>query len=281
MSRQWHVPGPTLAAYAEESLSDVDSWSVEAHLVSCALCRAALTRASAGTPVEALVAAVGARVALDLPVERAPAGRFRRSLLLLRGAPGTRTSWLLALAMVLFAATALDAAMFTTWTDQMPRWWFDHGSYVVLVAPLLQIAGVGLSYGPWVDPCHEMTGSAALGGFRLLLVRTALVLVAVVPATVLVGLITGRGAPVLMLLPGLGLTTLTLALGTVIQLRHAALGLGGAWLAACLVPMLLDSVPYLLTAPLPAVWLPVIVLSSVTVLLRRHAFTRMPQLVRS
>ncbi|SDM47331.1 zf-HC2 domain-containing protein [Allokutzneria albata] len=281
MSRQWHVPEPTLVAYAVEDLSDVDSWSVEAHLVTCADCRAALTRASAGTAAAATVGLVHERIALDLPAQRAPASRLRQFFLLLRGAPGTRTSWFLALATVLVAASVLDAAMFTTWTPNMSRWWFDHGSYVVLVAPLLQIAGVGLSYGPWVDPCYEITGSAALGGFRLLLVRTALVLVAVVPATVLVGLATGRGAPVLMLLPGLGLTTLTLALGTVIQLRHAALVLGGAWLAACLVPVLLDSVPYLLATPLPAVWLPVIVLSSVTVLLRRHAFTHMPQPVRS
>ncbi|MCP3802988.1 hypothetical protein NLX83_27310 [Allokutzneria sp. A3M-2-11 16] len=281
MSRQWHVPAPTLVAYAVEDLSDVDSWSVEAHLVACADCRAALTRASAGTPAAATVGLVHERMALDLPAQRAPASRLRQFFLLLRGAPGARASWLLALGLVLVAATALDATIATAGLADRGTWWFDHGSYVVLVAPLLQIAGVALSYGPWIDPCHEMTGSSPLGGLRLLLIRTALVLAAVVPATLLLGMVTGRGTPVLTLLPGLGLTTLTLALGSVVQLRHAALAVGGAWLAVSVAPLLVDSVPYLLASPRPAVWVPVIVLSSATVLLRRRSFTYAPQLVRS
>ncbi|WP_086828564.1 zf-HC2 domain-containing protein [Allokutzneria sp. NRRL B-24872] len=281
MSRQWHVPEPTLVAYAVEDLPDVDSWSVEAHLVTCAECRAALTRASAGTPAAATVDLVRERIALDLPAQRAPMGWLRQFLLVLRGAPGARSSWLLALAFVLVAASLLDASPLSRGFGEPGSWWFAHGSYVVLVAPLLQIAGVALSYGPWIDPCHEMTGSAPLGGLRLLLIRTLLVLVAVVPATLVVGLFTERGTPVLTLLPGLGLTSLTLALGSVIQLRHAAMVIGGGWLTACAVPLLVQSVPQVLASPMPVVWLPVIVLSSATVLLRRRSFTYAPHLVRS
>jgi len=104
---------------------------------------------------------------------------------------------------------------------------------LLALAPLVPVIGVGLAYGPGVDPAHEMTVVAPISGFRLLLLRAA----TVVGITVVLGGVASvftadRGLiAAAWLIPALALCTATLGLSTWIPTRLAAAFVGATWLA--------------------------------------------------
>ncbi|GGY74711.1 hypothetical protein GCM10010300_18150 [Streptomyces olivaceoviridis] len=224
----WHVAEEDLRAYARGELAPPLLWSADAHLAGCAECRAVL-------------AAVWEPGALDAAWERldaeldAPRPRPLERLLLRLGVAGhtarllaatpvLRRSWLAAVTLVL-AMSVLTARA-------------GHSDTLFLVvAPLLPLAGVALSYGPAVDPTYEMTVVAPLHGFRLLMIRTVAVLVAGLALGALAGLaLPGFGLGALgWLLPALALTATGLALTPRFGPVGAPSAVGGGWVALLLV----------------------------------------------
>ncbi|TCO60741.1 zf-HC2 domain-containing protein [Actinocrispum wychmicini] len=224
----WHVPDDLLRGYLEGRIDPPRAMSVEAHLVGCVQCRAAV-------PVdESWLAAswdgVQERVA---PPRRSPVERLLGRVVpehvarLLLATPALSRAWLLAVVLVL--AFAVAAAR------------LSDGSPVALllflvIAPVLPLGGISVAYGPAVDTAYELHAATPLAGVRLLLVRAGAVLVA---AT----LLTGVAAPFLAgplglsaawLLPALMLTVASLAAGTRVPIPVAAAGLAALWVGAVL-----------------------------------------------
>ncbi|MFF5188162.1 zf-HC2 domain-containing protein [Streptomyces sp. NPDC000345] len=115
---------------------------------------------------------------------------------------------------------------------------------LLVLAPVVPVAGVALSYGPYADPLHEIAAATPSGGLRLVLTRTAAVLGVSLPLLTLTGLLLpASGAPgaAAWLLPGLALTLASLVLAGFVGCRAATAVIGGGWLGAVLVPALTAS----------------------------------------
>jgi hypothetical protein len=221
MSQPWHVPEDDLRSYAETRLAGPLLWSVEAHVIACAECRERL--ASVCDP--ALLDAGWARVdaALDAPRP----GPIERLLLLagvpdhvarlLTATPALRLSWLGAVALTLAVTAGLARAAAPV--------------VFLAVAPLLPLLGVAVSFGPGVDPTYELTLTAPIQAFRLMLLRCVTVVAA---NAVLCGL-ASLSLPGLdwsaatWFLPSLALTVLTLLLAPRLGTLGAATVTGVGW----------------------------------------------------
>jgi len=223
----WHVAEEDLRAYAQGELTAPLLWSADTHLTACAECRAAL-------------AGVTDPVALDAGWERLDAeldaprpGRLESLLTrfgvadhtarLLAATPVLRRSWLAAVVFLLLATVGV------VHTAGSP-------TLFLVLAPLLPLAGVSLSYGPALDPTYEMAVVAPLHGFRLLMIRTLAVLAAGLGLNGLATLaLPGYGLRALAwLLPALALTATGLALTPRLGPVLAPSLVGGAWVAVLL-----------------------------------------------
>ncbi|MGI9623485.1 MAG: zf-HC2 domain-containing protein [Acidimicrobiales bacterium] len=183
---------------------------------------------------------------------------------LMAATPVLRRSWYLASMLVLFFGIAASNNA-------------DGGSIGVFLAmaPLVPVLGVALAYGPGVDPAHEMTLVTPLSGFRLVLLRSLVVLATSVTfcgvASVLVA--QEHGLSVLTwMLPALALTGLTLVASTFVPTRVAAGGVAGLWLL--IVAILANAADdlVLFAGAGQAVYLLVAVLSGAMLAIRRHYF---------
>ncbi|MFJ1881208.1 MULTISPECIES: zf-HC2 domain-containing protein [unclassified Streptomyces] len=288
----WHVSEELAGRYAAGSVPETDAWSVEKHVETCGGCAARLSAAVRVRPetgavldgvragVLAAVAAEAApakkpvRVAARGPVrgpvrglvrmtaprtaaaDGAPAKkpvpvapfRFagaatRAGRLLWAAGPALRGSWLVALVLVAVGAVALA---YGAGAGEAVR------PLLLVVAPVLPLAGVGLSYGRHADPMYEITAATPSGGLRLLLTRTAAVLVLSIPALTLAGAAlpasAGRPGAAAWLLPGLAMTLAALALGSYVGCRTGATSIAVAWAAAVVLPVFAASPPAALAA---------------------------------
>jgi len=220
----WHVQTELLTRYACGDIDETQAYSIEAHLPSCAQCRAQIAELVDEARLAHAWSAVEER--LDAP-RRGPveallmrAGMSEHVARLLGATPALRLSWLLACAMVL--AFAVLAAI----RYEQDLYWF------LVLAPLLPLAGVALAYGPEVDPAYEIGLAAPMSSFKLLLIRALAVLaatatMAAVAALALPGLHPSAGA---WLLPSLGLTLASLALSTRMSAFVACASLGVSWM---------------------------------------------------
>jgi hypothetical protein len=218
----WHVPGDQLARYAGRELTPPLLWSIDAHLMACAQCRAALAAAPAAPQDrwERLDAA------LDAPVP-GPAERLLVRLgvpeymaRLLAATPALRTSWLAAVTLTLaFTAVVARAA---------------EPVVFLAVAPMLPVAGVALSFGPLADPTYELSLVAPMHTFKLLLLRCVAVLAATTGLSAAASLaLPSLGlAAVGWFLPALALTLASLALTPRLGPVLAAGSVAACWLAA-------------------------------------------------
>jgi signal transduction histidine kinase len=134
--------------------------------------------------------------------------------------PALRASWLIAASIAtLFAISGehADPRMLTV---------------LLVLAPVLPVAGVAAAYGPWSDPMYEVTQATPASGFRVLLLRSIAVLSAAgVLVTAAALALPGAGpTAVAWVLPALGLCAASLTLATFVPLRQAALLVIGTWL---------------------------------------------------
>jgi hypothetical protein len=228
MTTTWHADPTVLTAYADGTLDDVRSSSLEAHLLTCDRCRVGVTTS---TPADAIDRAwEGIVDTIDTP-HRSAVERLLLALKvpehlarLLVATPSLRLSWLVAEALALgFAVIAANGA--TGRDEELVLFLF------LVVAALLPVAGVAVAFGPGVDPTYEIGVAAPMPADRLLLIRAAAVLASSVSITVFAALaLPGLDAiAAAWLLPALGLTVATLALGTWVRPLVAASSVALIW----------------------------------------------------
>lgn len=144
---------------------------------------------------------------------------------LVAATPALRRSWaaaLIAVVLVGLIAAGDDPSNITA---------------MLVLAPLVPVLGVALAYGPNVDPIHELSLATPMRGLRVLTIRAATVLtvaVAALAGTVLLSSASNALAFV-WLLPGLALTSLTVALMTTTTPRRSVAIVAAGWLALVLV----------------------------------------------
>ncbi|MFF9067098.1 zf-HC2 domain-containing protein [Streptomyces sp. NPDC014891] len=174
----------------------------------------------------------GPNPAQAAPSPSAPTRTGRWARLWWAVGPAVRGSWAVAVLLVVGGALALAHGAGVR----------GAGGLLLALSPVLPLAGVAVSYGRHADPMHEITAATPSGGLRLLLTRTAAVLVVCVPLLTAGGAllppVAGLPGAAAWLLPGLALTLATLALGSFVGCRAAAATLGGGWLIAVTGPLL-------------------------------------------
>ncbi|MBB4688301.1 zf-HC2 domain-containing protein [Amycolatopsis jiangsuensis] len=256
-----HVPDQLLATYvAGRELPGDKVWALEAHLETCAQCRARL--AGVTTAEEpGLLDAVWAGLEPRLTTPPQPP-RSRARAWLHGWATPAMVPWL---AMVLLVA-AITAVLTPMFSDQV--------SMVQLFAPVLPVFGVAAAWSRGLDPAHELVVGSPRAGLELILRRTVAVLAPVVPILLVAGWLTGSDVG-LVLLPALGFTTGTLALGSLIGASWAAGILSAVWLAALVVPATVFRSPFGLDSASVPFWIVAIVLTAGFVVFRRGAFMRL------
>jgi hypothetical protein len=238
----WHLDEELARGYVENRVPGVLATSVEQHLVTCPACRALLRPAVPTARLTAVWAEVLERV------EAPPVGRLERLLRragldeptarLVAVTPLLRTSWLAGTVLVL--ALALLAA--------------ETGAHAValflVLAPMLPVAGVALTFGPAADPAHEIVAGTPYSPVRLLAVRTLVVVsTTFLPAGVAAVLLPVQlGLALAWLLPALALTVGTLALSTRVSPHVAASALGVGWVSVVLYGVARND-PFLAAAP--------------------------------
>lgn len=226
----WHVAEEDLRAYGRGALAPPALWSADTHLTACAPCRERLAGLTDPAALDAGWARLDAE--LDAP-RRGPlesllvrCGVADHTARLLTATPVLRLSWLAAVTGVLLMTVLASYAL-------RPE---AEPTLFLALAPLLPLAGVALSYGPVLDPTHEMAVVSPTHGFRLLMIRTVAVLTVVLGLDLLATLAlpeVGLGA-LAWLLPALALTGLALALATRLGPLLAPSLTGAGWLALLL-----------------------------------------------
>ncbi|WP_137993376.1 zf-HC2 domain-containing protein [Streptomyces vilmorinianum] len=235
MTAPWHVTESLAARYAAGAAAEPDAWSLEKHVEVCGGCAArvsAAVRAGGSGPVladvrAALLETVRAEARARVP---SPASRWARALW--AAGPALRGAWLVAVLAAVGAAVAL--AYGAGFQEARP--------VLLAVAPMVPLGGVAVSYGRHADPMYEIGVATPSGGLRLLLTRAAAVLGVCVPLLTAAGAllppVSGVPGAAAWLLPGLALTLATLALGSFVGCRAAAMTLAGGWLLAVAGPLL-------------------------------------------
>ncbi|MFE7491192.1 zf-HC2 domain-containing protein [Kitasatospora sp. NPDC057541] len=205
-------------------------WALESHLETCAPCRGRLAAsvAAMAPDVAELLDTVRARLEPQLDAARpAPARRYR---------PGWASAWLTPVMTPWLAMTVAVTLVALLLDALAPPTFFGGTSLLLPLAPVLPLCGVAASWSRALDPAHELTASTAQAGLPLLLGRTTAVLLVVLPGLLLGGLLTGTMTAAQWLLPSLAFTSTALALGSVVGVTRAAVGLAAGWGAVVVVP---------------------------------------------
>jgi hypothetical protein len=167
--------------------------------------------------------------------------------------------------LIVLAALGLDLV------DQVGRGRFP--SLVLLIAPVAPLLGVAAAWSRRLDPAYELTVASPRAGLSLVLQRATAALVVVIPLLAVAGWAVGA-SPARWLLPCLAFTAGALALGEVIGLNRAAIGLAIGWVTAVVGPSILTATSPELLEPraLPA-WAALTGLIAIVLVLRRNAYT--------
>jgi hypothetical protein len=228
-----HAGIDSLDRYVDDRLGEAEAAVVEAHLLACADCREVLARRARVEPVvvkrhedswEQILEGVDQpRLTVSerlLALCRVPRPVAR----LVAAAPALRQAWLIAGLGLL--GVAVLAAQFRSGTVGTVTF--------VVTAPVVPLVGVALSYGSRGEPTGEVATVAPYRSFRLVVLRTLVVLATWFPAAIILALyLPGRGTTALLwFVPALALCALTLAASTFMDPAPAAAVLGVAWLTA-------------------------------------------------
>jgi hypothetical protein len=265
------VPAELLERYATGNPAIVpdELWAVEAHLEGCAICRdrlgEAVQRHSPATT--ALLARVADRLATEIAISPTMPRRRRAQVL-------GRSRWLLPpglLARLAMTVLLVLAALGLDLVDQQGRG--EYPSLVLLFAPVAPLLGVAAVWSRRLDPAYEFVMASPRAGLYLVLRRTLVALVVVIPALAAAGLPVGA-SPARWLLPCLAFTAGALALGEVIGLSRAAIGLAAAWVIGVVGPSMLTATsPELLEPAMLPVWAALTAVVAIVLALRRNAYT--------
>lgn len=223
---QWHPGEDALQTYVDGVAGVALAASVEAHLLSCAGCRAALAPAIAPTRLAAVRSGLEDRLdAAERPwlerlLRRLGVGEADARVLL--AAPSVRGSWWLA--VVLALALAVLAAVQSPSGDDT----------LLLLAPLLPVVATAAAYAPRLDPALALTQATPYPALRRLLLRSGTVAAASTGLAALasVALPIGNAQALVWLLPSAALTVSVLALSTWVDAEAAAAAACTAWLVA-------------------------------------------------
>jgi Putative zinc-finger len=225
-----HADIDSLDRYLDDRLGEAQAAMVEAHVLACPECRDVLARRAQVEPAAArrhedsweqiLEGVDQPRLAVSerlLALSRVPRPVAR----LVAAAPALRQAWLIA-GLGLLGVAVLTAHL-------------GVGTVTfVVTAPVVPLVGVALSYGSRGEPAGEVATVAPYRSFRLVVLRTLVVLASWFPAAVILALfLPGRGTTALLwFVPALALCALTLAASTFMDPAPAAAVLGVAWLTA-------------------------------------------------
>ncbi len=264
------TPDPDLAArYVAGQTTAAETMRVEQAMDASAAWRALVGSNVPELRLEENLAAI--TVELDAPkrgfVERIMTriGMPEHVARLMAATPVMRRSWYLASFLVLFFGLAAANPDGNT------------GSLVffLALAPIVPVLGVGLAYGPGIDPAHDMTVATPISGFRLLLLRSISVLATSVVFGGVASLLgsTQEGLEIVgWLLPSLALTTITLALSSVINTRAAAAVTAAGWLTVVSIVANAAAELTMFGAPAQVAYLVVALGAAAVVYARRSAF---------
>lgn len=226
----WHLEEETVRCYESGVLDRVHAASVEAHLTSCSVCRRLV--AVDGEWLDRSWSEIADRVepGRSRAVERllALVGVPNWMARLVSVSPALRMPFLLAVLLVTGFAVAASNSNPTS-----DAYWI-----FLVVAPLVPVAGVAAAYGRLADPAGEMATVTPIHTFRLLMIRA----VSVLAVAISLGLISWPLVPApasvgvsAWLLPALGLTLATLALGSRLEMWLSGALVGGGWIVAMLL----------------------------------------------
>ena len=229
-----HIDEQLLIGYCELSVTAATAAAVEAHLMSCASCRAKLADLSTSMQ-DGLVTQQSVWDGVLERVDR-PTRSITERLLgvlqvrpdtakLLATTPALRLAWLVAVVFV--AAFAVAAA----------RMEGDGPWLLLVIAPLLPVAGVATAYGPALDPTYEIGVAAPMSGLRLTMLRTLAVIATTMPLLAVAALVAPGGGWTVFgwVLPSFALVAITLALSTAISPERAGVVVGVGWLVVVVV----------------------------------------------
>lgn len=251
-------------AAGEPGLDEATVWSIEVHLESCADCRARLA-GSTTAESRALIAEVASTLDRAIAADPTPRSRtlFRTPM---------RQRWFVAALLPWVAMTAAVLGTAALLTHSLPRL----PSIVLLLAPLAPLPGVAAAWSRRIDPAWELIAGTPSAGLTMLLRRTAVVLVLVIPVLAAFGAVgANRANPALMLLPSLAFTAATLLLGSFVGVARAAIGLMAAWAATVVAPSLATAeLPVLLAPEATGGWALVTVVLVALTFLRAGTFRR-------
>jgi hypothetical protein len=249
---------PAITAEAE--------WALEAHLEACSSCRARVSELTTdhAPDVAAMVTGAWEAMAPTLAESRPAPARRVRAWLMTWASP----------AMIPWIVSAVMVATLATLFGRMVAGPPNGDSVLFLLAPLVPVFGVAAAWSTGLDPMYELAVATPRAGLYLVLRRTLAVLVLVIPLMAVASLLVGT-SPVLWLLPSLVCTLTALALGSVIGVEGAAMGITGLWLLIFTPQVVIDGRPPVLlgewTVPM---WAGIGTAAAVVLVLRAAAFTR-------
>lgn len=251
-----HVQHDDLTAWVDGTADGIRAVSVEQHVVACTACQRAVAVALTPVPYAAGRApdatspkivdleSVWSDVRDEIEVPRASV--FERLLvrlgmppgdaMLVTAAPALRGSWICAVALSLaFAVGGTLAGR-------------NGGVGVFLtLAPLVPVVAVAVAFGPEAGPALEQESSAPYPLARLVLLRTAAVVLAALPVVVVGQLAFPDGVSWLWLLPALGFTALVLGLSTWFGPWRPAIAIIFVWFVCTAVASRIGSVSVVLS----------------------------------
>ena len=230
-TESWHADIELLAAYVSGRVDRASAASVETHLVACTSCRSTIAPLVEPQRLERNLGVIVDRITqprrhpFERLVERLGVpSHLARALAV---SPSELAPWLAGIVSAVLVAAGADVISTT-----------GRSMFVLLVvAPLLPLAGVTAGASLGSDPLAELVAATPTTRLRLLLLRSVVVLVPalVLSATASVVAPSRGWEPVLWLLPALALSATALAAGTWISIRPAAWALGGLWVAGAVV----------------------------------------------
>lgn len=141
------------------------------------------------------------------------------------------------------------------------------------LAPVLPVAGVAVAFAPRTDPLHEVAVAAPYSSYRLLLVRSAAVLIATLALAVPAALLLPSSPWVAAgwLLPALALTCTSLALATRVDPVVSSAALVGGWLLLALSGLAPGRDPLVVTRTGPQVPCLLLLLAATALVAQRRA----------